>query len=136
MSVDHNLFVQSSLQVHGARASLVKVHPLVLFNIADHFSRRDSATLPRVIGTLLGQYNDGVVNVTNSYAVLHQESPLAFASPSNQAMYKMLRAVNPSEHMLGWYATTMRADDVPVEDGAEVRKWSLYFRLQGMLRAA
>lgn len=119
MSVDPTLFVQSSQQAYGAKAYLVKVHPLVLFNIVDHFSRRNSAELPRVIGTLLGQYNDGIVNITNSYAVLHKEKPLAFGTPSNQAMYKMLKAVNPSEAMLGWYATTMKAADVPEEDGDE-----------------
>ena len=84
MSVDHTLFVQSASQMQGNKAYLVKVHPLVLFNIVDHFSRRNSDELPRVVGTLLGQYSEGVVNITNSYAVLHQEKPLAFGSPSNQ----------------------------------------------------
>lgn len=108
MSVDHTLFVTpQASQQYGAKAYLVQLHPLVLFNIVDHYSRRGE-NLPRVVGTLLGQYNEGVVNITNSYAVLHQEKPnLAFGTPSNQSLYKMHRMVNPSEHMLGWYATTI-----------------------------
>lgn len=84
---------------------------MVLFNIVDHYSRR-AKSLPRVVGTLLGQFNDGIVNITNSYAVLHQEEPLAFGTPSNQQMYKMHRAVNPTERMLGWYATTIGPSDM------------------------
>jgi translation initiation factor 3 subunit F len=116
MSVDHTLFVKSTQQEYGAKACLVKVHPLVLFNIVDHFSRREN-TLPRVVGTLLGQYNDGIVNITNSYAVLHQEVPLLFGTPSNQAMYKMHKAVNPAEVMLGWYATTLNFVPEDEDDG-------------------
>ena len=125
MSVDHTLFVQSSQQTYGAKAYLVKLHPLVLFNIVDHHSRRPAPTgnthgLRRVVGTLLGQYNDGIVNITNSYAVLHQEKPnLAFGTPSNQALYKMHRAVNGTEVMLGWYATTIASADLEEDDEDE-----------------
>lgn len=121
MSVDHTLFVHSSQQAYGAKAYLVRVHPLVLFNIVDHYSRRGE-NLPRVVGTLLGQYNDGIVNVTNSYAVLHEEKPLAFGSPSNKAMYKMHRAANPSELMLGWYATTIAPHDLSPDDEDDERE--------------
>ena len=72
------------------------------------------------MGTLLGQYHDGgVVDVTNSYAVVHEEPkddrPLAFGAPSNQKMYKLHRHANPSEIMLGWYATTIDQKDIAEE---------------------
>ena len=72
------------------------------------------------MGTLLGQYHDGgVVDVTNSYAVVHEEPkddrPLAFGAPSNQKMYKLHRHANPSEIMLGWYATTIDQKDIDEE---------------------
>jgi translation initiation factor 3 subunit F len=126
MSVDHTLFVQSSQQVYQAKAYLVKVHPLVLFNIVDHYSRRGDG-LPRVVGTLLGQYNDGIVNISNSYAVVHVERPkLLFGTPSNQAMYKMHKAVNPSEVMLGWYATTIDVASLPEAEADDEREINMH----------
>lgn len=126
MSVDHTLFVHSQQQAYGAKAYLVKLHPLVLFNIVDHYSRR-SEDLPRVVGTLLGQYNDGVINITNSYAVLHQEKPsLAFGTPSNQSLYKMHRLVNPAEVMLGWYATTIASGDLTEDDEDDEREINMH----------
>ena len=51
-----------------------KVHPVVLFNILDHYTRRNEGQ-DRVIGTLLGSVNsDGSVEVKNSFPVPHTES--------------------------------------------------------------
>ena len=50
-----------------------KLHPVVLFSILDHYSRRND-TQNRVIGTLLGQKNGDVIEVTNCFPVPHTES--------------------------------------------------------------
>ncbi len=50
-----------------------KVHPVVLFSICDAFIRRNEKQ-ERVIGTLLGNVVDGVVEVKNCYVVPHNES--------------------------------------------------------------
>lgn len=53
----------------------IKIHPLVVFNILDHFLRRPFGST-RVIGTLLGVYHhDGTVEVRNSFAVPHSTDP-------------------------------------------------------------
>jgi len=51
----------------------VDVHPLVLFNILDHYIRRNDGQ-ERVIGTLLGVVSGpNSVTVTNSFPVPHSE---------------------------------------------------------------
>ena len=58
----------------GPAAVIVRVQPVVLFNISDSYIRRPDGQ-GRVIGTLLGTNAlDGTVDVRNSYAVPHSET--------------------------------------------------------------
>jgi translation initiation factor 3 subunit F len=57
----------------GATSISVKVQPVVLFNICDAYIRRNE-TQDRVIGTLLGTVENGVVELRNCYAVPHNET--------------------------------------------------------------
>lgn len=84
----------------------VKVHPVVLFHIADSYERRND-TSHRVIGTLLGIHEKGAVEVTNSLCVPHNESEdeVAVDMEFAKTMYELHRKVNPSEAIVGWYAT-------------------------------
>lgn len=55
-------------------AGPVKIHPIVIFGVLDHYLRRQEGQ-ERVIGTLLGTRDeDGKVEITNSYAVPHTEA--------------------------------------------------------------
>ena len=65
-SNDDALFLKT-----GARAS-VSLHPGVLFSVLEHNMRRDEGQ-KRVIGTLLGVEDDGVVEITNCFPVPHKE---------------------------------------------------------------
>ncbi|KAI5187123.1 26S proteasome regulatory subunit N8 [Nematocida homosporus] len=85
----------------------VVVHPLVLLSAVDHYRRMDQ---PRVVGTLLGRIENGVVHITNSYAVPFDEvegsSGVWFFDTSyNDSMYKLFNKVNSMEVILGWYHT-------------------------------
>ena len=51
----------------------VNIHSVVLFTIVDSFERRSESSR-RVIGTLLGSREKGVVEVHSAYAVPHNES--------------------------------------------------------------
>jgi len=52
----------------------VVVHPLVLLSVVDHYNRIAKDTKNRVAGVLLGEITkDGVVDVTNSFAVPFEE---------------------------------------------------------------
>uniref|UniRef100_A0A023GKL2 Eukaryotic translation initiation factor 3 subunit F n=1 Tax=Amblyomma triste TaxID=251400 RepID=A0A023GKL2_AMBTT len=84
----------------------VKVHPVVLFSIVDSYERRNDGA-ERVIGTLLGSYEKGGVEVTNCFCVPHNESQDEVAVDLEFAknMFELHKKVNPSEVIVGWYAT-------------------------------
>ncbi|CAG4961259.1 unnamed protein product [Colias eurytheme] len=85
---------------------VVKVHPVVLFQIVDAYERRN-ADSHRVIGTLLGTSDKGVVEVTNCFCVPHKEHADQVEAELNYAMdvYELNRRVNASESIVGWWAT-------------------------------
>ena len=58
-----------------ATPDVVKVilHPVALFGIVDSYERRKEDA-KRVIGTLVGNLDKGVVEVKNCFAVPHQET--------------------------------------------------------------
>jgi Mov34/MPN/PAD-1 family. len=84
----------------------IKVHPVVLFQIVDAFERRNLDS-HRVIGTLLGTVDKGVVEVTNCFCVPHKEYDEMVEAELNYAqdMFEMNQKVNPSELIVGWWAT-------------------------------
>ncbi|XP_075976980.1 eukaryotic translation initiation factor 3 subunit f1 [Anticarsia gemmatalis] len=84
----------------------VKIHPVVLFQIVDAYERRN-ADSHRVIGTLLGTSDKGVVEVTNCFCVPHKEHADQVEAELNYAMdvYELNRRVNASENIVGWWAT-------------------------------
>ncbi|XP_015587446.1 eukaryotic translation initiation factor 3 subunit F [Cephus cinctus] len=84
----------------------VKVHPVVLFQIVDAYERRN-ADSHRVIGTLLGTAEKGVVEVTNCFCVPHKEYDDQVEAELNYAMdlYDLNHRVNTQENIVGWWAT-------------------------------
>lgn len=88
----------------------VKVHPVVIFQILDRALRR-AEEQERVIGTLLGRVENGVAEVTNSFAVPHLENgdEVAVGKDFHTQMYELHQRVNESEVVVGWYATTLDA---------------------------
>lgn len=85
---------------------VVRVHPVVLFQIVDAYERRNFEA-HRVIGTLLGSSERGVVEVTNCYCVPHKEyvemveAELAYAADLFETNLK----VNKQETIVGWWAS-------------------------------
>lgn len=84
----------------------VRVHPVVLFQVVDAFERRN-ADSHRVIGTLLGSVDKGVVEVTNCFCVPHKEHDDQVEAELSYAldMYDLNRKVNANESVVGWWAT-------------------------------
>ncbi|KAL7572307.1 hypothetical protein ACA910_017905 [Epithemia clementina (nom. ined.)] len=100
----------------GATKKVI-VHPLVLWHILDHHSRREETT-GRVIGTLLGRrYNTAstttVVEITNAFAVPHAErgEEVAIGKDFNKRMLALFLRTNRRETVVGWYASA--ASGVP-----------------------
>ncbi|CAH8654186.1 unnamed protein product [Schistosoma margrebowiei] len=86
--------------------SAVHVHPVVLASIVDAYERRAEGS-ERVIGTLLGTWGKGIIEVTHCYSVLHQESAVDVSMDIEfkNNMTVLERKVNPSHNIVGWYAT-------------------------------
>jgi len=88
----------------GAQVN-VKVHPVVIFNILDQYVRRGEKQ-DRVIGTLLGSYYDGTIEIKNSFPVPHTESDqVAVDMEFHRNMYELHQKTAPKEVIVGWYAT-------------------------------
>lgn len=84
----------------------VKVHPVVLFSIADSYERR-AADSHRVIGTLVGSVDKQCVEITNCFCIPHKEyeerveADIQYA----QEMFELNKKVAPHEVLVGWFAT-------------------------------
>eukprot|EP00752_Nemacystus_decipiens_P005966 g5388.t1 len=98
---------------------VVKVHPMVLFSVLDHYLRRPE-NQKRVIGTLLGTVSANVVEITNSFAVPHLEKndEVAVGKDFNKSMLALQQRVNGRESVVGWYATSY--DGVPIVDDSSL----------------
>jgi len=111
-----------------ATSTQVIVHPLALFHVLDHHTRRQEAS-SRVIGTLLGnrreEYrpNSGsssggstlveIVEVTNCFAVPHAErgDEVAIGKDFNKTMLSLHLRTNRKETVVGWYASAASAGE-------------------------
>jgi len=86
----------------------------VIFGILDHHSRRQDDQ-DRVIGTLVGYDVDGVIQIRNSFPVLHTEGEqVGVDIPFHKTMLGLHRKVAPKEVLLGWYATGPAINDASV----------------------
>lgn len=112
MSSDNNF-----VQLQTGKAVSCQLHPVVLFEILDHFTRRNHDQ-KRVVGALLGSVgSDGSVQLKNSFPmpqddVNHQEFYTFF-----NTMHDLHHKVNSLENLVGWYATGDK-DTVSDEDSA------------------
>eukprot|EP01088_Endostelium_zonatum_P014081 TRINITY_DN294_c0_g3_i1.p1 TRINITY_DN294_c0_g3~~TRINITY_DN294_c0_g3_i1.p1 ORF type:complete len:313 (-),score=78.97 TRINITY_DN294_c0_g3_i1:79-1017(-) len=103
---------QAVVDKEGTGAALnISLHPLVILNISDHFTRQKvlapKNSVPRVIGVLFGLQSGRNIEITNSYELLHTEVEGATIIDidflnSKQSQYK---EVFPNGDLLGWYST-------------------------------
>ncbi|KAL4235362.1 26S proteasome non-ATPase regulatory subunit 7 [Mactra antiquata] len=94
-----------------SKISKVVVHPLVLLSVVDHFNRMGKVgNVKRTVGVLLGANRQGVLDVSNSYAVpfdedAHDKSVWFLDHDYLESMYGMFKKVNAREKIVGWYHT-------------------------------
>lgn len=84
----------------GATGVKVVVQPVVLFSICDSFIRRGDGQ-NRVIGTLLGTVEAGVVDLRLSYAVPHIETPESVRGAMPLQRLKSAHMLQQTFSMLG-----------------------------------
>jgi len=101
----------------------VIVHPTVLLSIVDHYNRVAKDTKKRVVGTLLGFYEDGKLQVTNCFAVPFEEDlndldVYFFDQLYHEDMFGMMERINSKEKIIGWYSTgtTIKKNDIHINE--------------------
>jgi len=100
----------------------VAVHPLVLLSVVDHYKRVVRGNInKRVVGVLLGEYNKGKLDVSNSYAIPFDEDTseagVWFIDHNfHERMYSMFHKINAREKVVGWYTTgtTFKNHDIDI----------------------
>jgi len=97
------------LQNGNEQFKKILIEPLVLFSILDSYMRREKES-ERIVGTLMGVIEDGVVTVNNCFVVTHSEPPLKFAFDVHQTRVKLHCEINPNDHVIGWFSTTYKTD--------------------------
>ncbi|XBJ25231.1 hypothetical protein VPH35_002935 [Triticum aestivum] len=102
--------VVKAAQLSGRTLEKVVVHPLVLLSIVDHYNRVTRDTRKRVVGVLLGTSSDGVIDVTNSYAVPFEEVDkdrrIWFLDHNyHESMFSMFKWISAKEHVVDLYNT-------------------------------
>jgi len=106
--------------MESTQPHLCRIKPQALFQIVDYFERRssmlqnDKDRVPtRVIGTLLGSIDGGVVTVTNCYKVPHkeQEEEVAINMEFNENLFRLHKKVAPQEIIVGWFTTSKQIED-------------------------
>jgi len=100
---------KSALHLHKQRCDL---HPVVLFSIIDHYSRREGGQ-ERVIGTLLGYEVEGVVQICSCFPVPHTETEeqVAVNTDFHATMLHLHQRVHPKQKVVGWYSTGEEVND-------------------------
>ncbi|ESO06918.1 hypothetical protein HELRODRAFT_98827 [Helobdella robusta] len=113
----------------SSKISKVVVHPLVLLSVVDHFNRMGKVgNVKRVVGVLLGANRQGVLDVSNSFAVPFDEDPkeqdVWFLDHDYlENMYSMFKKVNAREKIIGWYHTGPKLQQNDVIINELIRKY-------------
>ncbi|PAV63659.1 hypothetical protein WR25_07779 [Diploscapter pachys] len=90
----------------------VKVHPVVYMTIVDSYQRRSKSVKnqmsDKALGTLMGFYEKGAVQVTNCFAIPFNENSrdVELDDTFNQQMIQMLKRATPTEQPVGWFYTS------------------------------
>lgn len=101
----------------------VTVAPLVLLSVLDHYNRMATDSSRRVVGVILGDVRNGVVRVSNSFAVPFEEdtkqADVWFLDHNYiEGMQEMFKKVNAREKLIGWYHSgpRLRAQDLQINE--------------------
>eukprot|EP00277_Geminigera_cryophila_P016319 CAMPEP_0179448464 /NCGR_PEP_ID=MMETSP0799-20121207/32293_1 /TAXON_ID=46947 /ORGANISM="Geminigera cryophila, Strain CCMP2564" /LENGTH=307 /DNA_ID=CAMNT_0021240299 /DNA_START=37 /DNA_END=960 /DNA_ORIENTATION=+ len=102
------------LQLSTAQSVSCQLHPVVMFQVLDHHTRRN-AEEGRVVGALLGSVgSDGTVSLKNAFPMNHDD---VIHNPQAQefnhffnTMADLHQRVNSREQVVGWYTTAKSSD--------------------------
>ncbi|KAH0719666.1 hypothetical protein KY285_004504 [Solanum tuberosum] len=104
-----------------------KLHPLVLLNISDHYTRVKSQATgadagssagadsppppPRVFGCVIGVQRGRTVEIFNSFELLYDPSTHSLDRAFLEKKQELYKKVFPNFYILGWYSTGSDAQE-------------------------
>ncbi|KAK4491823.1 hypothetical protein RD792_002600 [Penstemon davidsonii] len=98
-----------------------KLHPLVIVNISDHYTRVKSQFLPtnggadesspRVFGCVIGVQRGRTVEIFNSFELLYEPSTHSLDRSFLEKKQELYKKVFPNFYILGWYSTGSDAQE-------------------------
>lgn len=103
-----------------------KLHPLVILNISDHYTRvksqalhpsnggsngGDTLTPPRVYGCVIGVQRGRTVEIFNSFELLYDPSTQSLDRTFLEKKQELYKKVFPQFYILGWYSTGSEAQE-------------------------
>jgi len=110
-------------KVIGKDVKNVVVHPTVLLSVVDHYNRVARDTRKRVVGTLLGHYDQDVLQVTNCFALPFEEDlndldVWFFDHLYLEEMFTMMKRINGKEVIVGWYSSgkSIKKNDIQINE--------------------
>ena len=97
--------IYNDVSISNPAINIARIHPLVIFKIADHYLRRGKAENPETdnycIGLLLGE-------IVNNDAIVRDIVPLSRKQENEEELvsvsYNQHHILFPNEKILGWYA--------------------------------
>jgi len=109
----------------------VKLHPMVIVNLSDHFTREKvkAGKNVRIYGILLGQQSGRKVEIYNSYEILVDENKTIEHEFLKKRLSQFQRVFEHDE-ILGWYTTgKFEAYDIGIHQQVEAYNESPLFLL-------
>ncbi|XP_021726325.1 COP9 signalosome complex subunit 6a-like [Chenopodium quinoa] len=101
-----------------------KLHPLVILNISDHFTRVKSqlqhpthsnsgepSPPPRVYGCVIGVQKGRTVEIFNSFELLYDSATHSLDRGFLEKKQELYKKVFPNFYILGWYSTGIDAQE-------------------------
>jgi translation initiation factor 3 subunit F len=89
----------------------IKIEPVILFSILDSYMRREKES-ERIVGTLMGSIEDGIVSINNCFVVPHTEQlgSIKLGTDVHKSRKDLHCEINTSDHVVGWFSTAYKTD--------------------------
>jgi len=93
----------------------IRVHPLVVLHIADHYTREfQQVGKERVIGILMGEQQGRIVNVIDAFEIAFQtddkDKSVTLELKAFETDLKLFKEAFPKYEALGWYSTGQKIE--------------------------
>jgi len=128
---------KNNILVEKSSTLEIKLHPLVIINISDHWTRakvQNNVKNPRVVGAIVGIQNGRTVEIFNSYELAYKEEGSLVNIDLEYLMMKseQFKKVFATYDFLGWYSTGsgVTQDDLTTQKQlSEINESPLYLLL-------